>query len=211
MVKPREKRVSEKSRNWSKTAMGIFIILIMVASSVGYVFFYRNPESNAESSIEYNGLKFIPQAGGWQLLNAYGTSLLTHLPKDVLSIECQCEGLTAENLRAQKIYFIALSNEEKRAAQEFIANLPLYASIQAACLPEQESREECIDLPLKYCNDVSQGVRVAIFTESYKTGVKFNNGCLIIEGNASSGLIKASDRAFYEALGIIKTEDLVSK
>lgn len=204
----RKEREREKK---SLKIIGVWIIAIMfLGSTIGFVFYYANNQRE-EGITEFNGYKFVQVSQGWQTNTPLGTITLPNLPQETLNVECDCQDLTYDSLRAQKAYIIAALPEETNAAIEILRNIP-FTNVQRACLPENADIEDCKDLPLKGCEDASSQIRVLIFNKGEgknedegmsklsKEKAIFKNGCLTLEGE---NLIKAADKVIYKAYGVI--------
>ena len=200
------KKTEEKKKNTLGMLITLFIAIMFLGSTIGYVF-YSNNQDNTETQT-YNDFRFIKTDYGWQTNTNFGTIVTTYTPEETKEIECDCAFLNYQVLQTNKIYVIALTNEEKTAAIELLRNFQ-FNRIQRACLPENANKEECTNLPLKSCENASES-KIIIFKEKkiaskenmsklIEGKASFNSGCLVIEGR---NLIKASDRVIFKIFGI---------
>lgn len=189
----------EEGRNWWSIIGTLFIVLIFVGSTIGFIFAGSKQDNEEENLYEYGEYSFTRTDSGWQTETAFGPLVTINWPEQVKNVECDCPYLTYSSLLAQKVYVIAFSEGERNAAGEILRNVP-FANVQEACLPKDADKEGCENLPLKGCEDATSEVKVLIFSEDDLTErASFNNNCLRIQGK---DLLKAADKVIYKAFGI---------
>lgn len=213
-IAPRKK----EERNIWKVIVLVTVAVMFLGSTIGFAFFsIRNSDSSSLNEQKYGEYKFRRTAQGWQtsVETLLGKLTLTtfFFPSQVLDVACDCDGMNAFSLRANKAYVIAISPEERQAALELVRNAA-FSKVQAACLPKDANLIECDNLPLRSCEDASADTKVFIFksikkeTENETLGAsvvpnkaKYNNNCFILSGE---NLIKVADKIIYKAYGIIE-------
>ncbi|MBU2496778.1 MAG: hypothetical protein KJ767_01830 [Nanoarchaeota archaeon] len=202
------KKTGEKKKNTWGMIITLFIAIMFLGSTIGYIFYSENQDNNNEIQT-YKDYKFIQTDYGWQTNTDYGQIATTYLPQDVKEIECNCVFLNYQNMQTSKVYVIAMSENEKVAANELLKNLQ-FTNIQLACLPENANNDECANLPLKSCENANETM-IIIFNEKnliseeenmsklIEGRINFDNGCLTLEGK---DLIKAADKSIYKIFGV---------
>ncbi|MBU2496851.1 MAG: hypothetical protein KJ767_02225 [Nanoarchaeota archaeon] len=203
------KRTGEKKRNTFGMIITLFIAIMFLGSTIGYIFYSENQDNNNEIHT-YKNYKFVQTDYGWQTNTDYGQIATTYLPEETKDIECDCVFLNYQTLQANKAYVVALTSSERYAANELLRNFQ-FNNVQLACLPEDANNSECENIPLKSCKNADSSTRIIIFKEkeiisegenmsklvSGKIG--FDNNCLIIEGK---DLIKVSDKVIFKIFEI---------
>ncbi len=183
----------KKERNYG--LIGLVIVFIMIMGSLGFALLNK-PYEEVE---EFGKHIFVRGEDGWMLSD--GSLAVSYLPRDVMNISCP--EFSEADLKAEKAYLIAVSNNGKQAFFELYKNFQLFNTVNEACLPSQANLSVCRDLPLKDCDDSDGDTKVMIFSDSGKDFISYSEGCLEVSGNGTIGLIKAADRVVYEIAGIL--------
>lgn len=193
----KKKKIQEKkeplfSKKRTLTYMiGGFIILIMVASAL-------NMNEEEEEKYDYHGLKFLKsEQGFWVAYKDNQQITLSYSPEDLESIEIP------ENVQmmsySQKMY---ISTDDiktnARAMDYFKKKIGITELKPYACT---EDKPGCEELPIKTCEDATQGQAVVIFKKAEETKISYKANCLTMEG-ASENLIKATDKIYFSLIGI---------
>ncbi|UCD20649.1 MAG: hypothetical protein JSW08_02640 [archaeon] len=183
-----------KKRNM---ALGIIIAVVLVAGTVGWAL----SGGTTEKSEEYNGFTFVQVQNYWQtIVKLFGQDFPLHttfLPKEVENITGNTIGLTYVGFVNKNLYILANSGNERQAANDILVNFQnLVNRIQFACLEEDSEDSFCADKPIKSCEDVSEESAIIVIKDSESTSLKYENGCLTIEGS-NPNLKKATDKALF--------------
>jgi hypothetical protein len=190
-------RTDEKKEQKKRRTAGIVIALIMLFSIAAFAFM-ESTSTTDENTQKYKDYVFQRGDAGWET-KANNLQIVTQfLPQEVENIS-SAQFISGE--LGNTIFFIADSYDERQAAAELSGVLSSQRK-QFACLPEDENKSECADLPLKSCDDASSESGIVIITESNETSVSYNSFCITINGNATE-LVKAADKAIFKITGII--------
>jgi hypothetical protein len=211
-MRPLETKAQKEARNSrDKTLIGLFIIIIMILSAVGYVMWGRS-SSDEQSNPDiktYNNYTFSKIDQGWMTeTNISGQEIqivTAYSPDELENITLESKPFLSDFM-GKKLYIIANSIDERQAASEFAYSLANLAEgkIQQACSPEEENETFCLEknLPIKSCDD-ADGNTAVIFLDENATGTGFRENCLAVGGQGTD-LIKASDKSILTIFGIIK-------
>jgi hypothetical protein len=153
--------------------IGLFIISIMVLSVL------NSYGDNEEENYTYQGLKFYNTEAGWIANTNTQTITIISNPKDLENISINYIPLNIMN-SMEKIYLsINPEDQNREALFEFNRGLKLTPRIVTACY---EDNDQCIDSPLKTCEDSTENVGVIVMKESNVTEVSLKYNCLTIQG-----------------------------
>jgi hypothetical protein len=146
--------------------------------------------------VQYKNLEFAKTAEGWQLQKQDFSLVTRYLPGDTENVSYEA-AIPLDSLNNKEIYFVAFSNEAKMAANEIARNLPALRA-QVACLEKDANKTECVDLPLKTCQNP-----VFVFDEKRFNNTDFvhtriyqEENCIIIE-SLTQNLMRAADRLLF--------------
>jgi len=172
--------------------IGGIMILIMVASVLGYSFSREQDASNTDKII-YNGFEFIKQSGFWNLNKGNHQFFFKYNPKETEKINSALNPLESY---ASKPLYIYSENDE--AAAEIYRNLFYQNQIVERVNPACIEGEECEDnSPIKTCES-----NFIIIKESNSTkSIRQNNSCVFIEGDMGN-LTKLSDSFLFKIIGV---------
>ena len=182
----------ERKEKRMRIFMTVFVIVILGASTAGYALM----ETQSSEKKSYNDFKFTQTENGWQ---AKGMNFFTsYLPQDVENITVPSN---SGNISGN-VYLIAIGTEERTAAIELLRATSI-SKLNYACSAKDENSDYCSELPIKSCDDASQGNNIVIFERANETSVSYDNYCLTVKGE-SSELVKIADRIIFDLYGIIK-------
>lgn len=180
----RKKKFLSKTSNKVSLSLGLFIILLMVASVLNL---YDMPDT--ENTQEYNGLKFYQTNAGWtaNLPNKKSITINTS-PKELENISI--DSINVKNLNyLSKIYLSTNPYDTNRnALYDFQKNIVLLPKLVSACY---EDNDICANMPLKTCNDTTDSIGVIVVKEANQTKVELKDNCLTIQGQ---DLLKIIDK-----------------
>jgi hypothetical protein len=185
----REEGARRSKRN--QLLIGGVLILVMVASVLGYAFGREQPSTDSEKII-YNGLEFTKTGNLWNT-NAgnYQFSFLYN-PQETEKINSALNPLSSYSNKPLYIY-----SENSEAGIEIYRNLfyqnQIVQRFQNACF-EGEKCED--DSPVKTCQN-----NFIIIKESNSTGIRQQDNCVFIEGKMEN-LTKLSDSFLFKITGI---------
>tara|TARA_Y100000310_G_scaffold76463_1_gene72951 strand:+ start:4717 stop:5316 length:600 start_codon:yes stop_codon:yes gene_type:complete len=189
-------RESRDKRN--RTAIGVVLIVLMVSSTVGFIFAFHGgglPGSNSDEidyDFEYNDIGFF--RSGSKLVFQVGNGVFeTSLePSEIESVEFNVF-VNAEDFFNRPLYFVFDQREE--VVEELERNLgSLALRYDDACLEDRECSDE--EFVVKSCED-----NVIVISESEEIKTYKEGNCIFLEGPKDMQMILA-DKLIYRALGI---------
>ncbi|MBS3090449.1 hypothetical protein J4433_01630 [Candidatus Pacearchaeota archaeon] len=194
----------EKKQRRNQIVVGVILVAIMVLSTAGYSIMDRSArqQQGRGERKQYNNFEFASSGGLWQLQNQNFGLVVRYLPQDVENISYSAK-LSQNLFSGREIYFVALNDETKIAANEIARNLPALR-VQLACLEEQANLAECADLPVKTCWDILIVINEKKFNNAtlVNEGIYQDENCIYIDSTAKN-LIRAADRLLFGIYGII--------
>ncbi|MEM4271120.1 MAG: hypothetical protein QXO70_03445 [Candidatus Pacearchaeota archaeon] len=185
------KEEKEKIESKKRKTIVIFMAVIMVLSSLGYVFMSQNRERTSKTKINYRGIEFNLREDGWHFQIEGFEFVTIYSPKDTENISATIF-LNAQDYYGKPLYFSRDSSQE--GIIEIEKNLNRIASrIQYACLDEN-----CSEFAIKNCSSNNIIIIKEIKNETF---ISQEDNCIFI--NALSGeIVRASDRFLYKILGL---------
>jgi hypothetical protein len=191
MRKILSKKEEEKRTRRNQWIIGGVLVLIMVASALGYAF-GREQESNEK--IIYNGFEFQKKSGLWNVNIGNFQFYFMYNPKEIDKINSVLNPLSSYYGKPLYIY-----SENSEALIEIYRNLfyqnQIVERVQEACL----KGEKCdSNAPIKTCEN-----NFIIIKESNATSIRQDNNCVFIEGNFQD-LTKLSDGFLFKIIGIMQ-------
>lgn len=188
MKKLVSKEEKERARKRNQVVVGIILVFLMVASTLGYAIqgnLGNNQGSQNPGELNYNGFKFTYVNGFWTL----GNFVFRNSPEDVQDVGLGIKD--AQNYRGKPAY---IQSENEEAGIEASLNMGQIASrVQEACI---ESIGCSSDLPVKTCND-----NFIIIKESEIERVSQVDNCVYIEGKKEN-LVMLTDGFLFKVLGV---------
>ena len=178
----------------SKTFMGWFIIIVMVASSIGFALIQGQGEKSSER--EYKGFKFYQQQQGWFTRINEQQFSFRYLPEELENIS-----MGTINTGTNKNYILYDPSEEELNKDYFyrrVGSILVYMGItpQLACSKE----EDCPNIPVRDCKE---GFSMIYLKYGNETKAYNEDNCLIAEAKDNVELDKISERIIYKLLGIM--------
>ncbi|MEK6926826.1 MAG: hypothetical protein AABX11_00185 [Nanoarchaeota archaeon] len=179
-----EKAIEEAKRGRRNKIVGLFLLLIMVVSSIGYAFL--SGDEQASGSGNQDGTLY-EQNGMW--IGSFGQNQVafSSSPESVKNVSVDVN-VTLNDYYQEPLYYVDESNGIYSELSYSL--LPFLLRIQPACL------NNCtIDAPIKNCS----GLDNIIVWDKTKTENKVyqNDNCVIMEGD-----IKAVDAFLYYLFGL---------
>ena len=155
--------------------LGLFIIAIMVFSSL-----YYGLSDDTQKKVKYQGYNFIESSSGWMTYVNNEQKLLILSDPSMLN-----ESFVEVNFNSMKgnskIYVSYNPYDNANSALYDLDRSGLLTmQVYVACY---EDNEQCSELPIKTCEDATNGVGVIVLKQANETRVSLNNNCLTIEGN----------------------------
>ena len=172
---------------------GIFIITIMVFSTIGFMW----EGSNNAGSYDYYGTKFRDVGYGWAL-NIQGKDFVfDNLPTELENINFSIN----TQIKNPKVYLADYpleNNVNKQYVMQKLGSFFIMLGVrpQPACMTE----EGCGNVPIVNCN---LDDTVIVLKEDNVTRVYSKDNCIYVTGKDTNEAIKASERLMYGLLGIM--------
>ncbi len=174
----------EKSKR--KLFLSLFIVFIMVSSTLGFIYGFGQGGNGVSSSKKYNGYTFTQTQSGWSTyiprLNSYQS--FNYLPNEV-------ENIGSVNIESDFVYIVDNGNIEY---SNRLKNILTYSGI----VSQTASFDKDSTLPLVDCT--SNFPVIVLNKESQTTEVYKENNCIFVNGNLNKGV----DFLAYTVFGIIK-------
>jgi hypothetical protein len=181
------KHQKQKQERRNQFIVGGVLILVMLASVLGYAF--QGENNDASNKIKYKDLEFQKQDNYWYLEDLFRFS---YNPLETENFEFAENINSFENYQNEPLY---IYSENKYAEAEIYFNLYNYAQrIQYACLDGEEMQCET-SWPMKNCSNNFIIIREGEFE------IKQKENCLFISGEKED-LTKISDEVLFKILKI---------
>jgi len=173
----------------------IFIVVIMLTSTIGYVF-------KGGSKEKYNDFSFSRTDDGRWYTKINGKQLaFNYFPADLEAINLSTN-IVDKIKTTNMIYFThdpknRYSGDIALLKEIFWPYFQIYAEIG---LTEKND----FGLPLIDCNNATSAVPVIYITESNQTGFYIDNNCIVCEINSGEDFIAIKERLLYSLFGIME-------
>ncbi|MBW3003720.1 hypothetical protein KY337_04095 [Candidatus Woesearchaeota archaeon] len=178
----------------NKTFWAWFIVIIMVASTLGIVLNYRSEDT--VKAKDYKDYKFFPTSNGYMSIINNRQFFFAHFPGDLENISVEYN----LNFESEKVYFTYDPSDEinfdssinKLGSIIFSMNLrPV-----KACIKE----EGCPDIPVVDCEEETPKF---FFKESDSTSISQENNCVVLEAESRDKMDQLVEIIYYRLLGIM--------
>jgi len=181
-----------KRKKTKQLVISGMLILILVASVLGYSFSRDETTTDSSDKAIYKGYEFTKTAGVWYLTKGDYVFYFLYNPIETGNISSTINLLSSYKNSPLYIY-----SEDDEATSEIYRNLVYYNSVaqrmQEACLQGENCSSS---VPVKNCDN-----NFIIIRESNSTGIRQQNKCVFIEGSAEN-LTKLSDIFLFKITGI---------
>ena len=183
-----------------KWGLIFFIILIMIGTSVSFVFFGF---SGVDEKVKYNGIVFVKLPDRWEAKINGQFAAFSFLPGEVESV------LVEEfSQRLQGKFEIDVTYDSSSKFNQSIA----LAQHQMGLTLEQYNifarkgftTNNTFNLPIITCNESTENVPVVYFRHGNSTNIHLDKDCIIAEAAENAGFIMVKDRLLYGILGVMK-------
>ncbi|MBS3086233.1 hypothetical protein J4422_00860 [Candidatus Pacearchaeota archaeon] len=183
------KEEQERIRKKNQVTVGVILVFLMVASTLGFAIQSNLGSSGAgnenPSKLTYNGFEFTNTNGFWVFQNF----VFRYNPEEVPDIGSGLRNI--EGYRGKPVY---IQSEDEVAGAEVYVNLAQVAErVQEACI----EGGVCVEgLPIKTCSD-----NFIIIREKEASSISQVDGCVYIESQKEE-LVKLADQFLFKILGI---------
>jgi hypothetical protein len=189
------KEIEEKKRKRNQLVIGGLLVLIMVASSLGYAFTREQTGTGQTGTdkIIYNGYEFTKISNLWYTTSGNYQFSFIYNPNETGKINSALNPIG--NYAGKPLY---IYSDDAEATSDIYRNLfsqnKIVLRMQDACLQGRECNES--STPVKNCTD-----NFVIIEESSNTGIKQQDNCVFIEGEPEN-LTMLTDSFLFRITGI---------
>lgn len=184
-----------------KFGLILFIIFIMIGTSVSFVFFGFSP---AEDTVKYNGIAFTRAGNIWIAKINGKEAAFSFLPGEVEKVSAFDDSFKRlqGKLEMDVTYDLNSTYKESIALAQHQMGLTLAAyNIYAR---RGFTTNNSFNLPVITCGDGTVNAPVVYFRQGNSTSIHAENNCVIAEANANADFIRVKDKLLYGALGVVK-------
>lgn len=193
----------KEKKEKKKYGLILFIIFIMVGTSVSFVYFGFSP---AEDKVKYNGITFAKNNNVWIAKINGNEAAFSFLPSDVQNIPADVEAFKL----LQEKYEIDITSDVNITFKETIAlaehQMGLTLEAYNIFLRKGFTTNSTFKppIPIITCSDSTANVPVVYFRSGNATSIRLDNNCIIVQASTNAGFIKVKDRLLYGILGVMK-------
>lgn len=190
---------------------GIFIIIIMVFSVVGFL--------NSDDGNAYNGVKFFQTAQGWFAKTKIGRLAFMYHPTQVEFLDLPAGAV--QTLQEASLIYFTHDPEDPYKELHSALSFSFFDLIEkenkkynkektvlfAVSKKTNETAEKTMVIDCKDANAISPVVHFETLNESdrsLQSNITFEQNCITIQGTSPYDVIQFSDRLQYGYLGIIE-------
>ena len=184
---------------FTKHAVSIFIVVIMVTSVLGFVMTMSNETSTDRS---YKGIDFLADGNSWRFNHEGKSYEVEYLPEEIQHIKIS---LGIKDMLDKSVLYTTsdLNGKYKEQAalaqyqiQSNLGNIGMYSLTGA-------THENSYNIPVITCENATSSMPVIFFKEGNSTEVYSQGNCIIAQASYDQDLVRIADRIIYEKLGII--------
>jgi hypothetical protein len=192
------RRSEARAEKRKKQAMGVFIVLIMTMSVLGYMF-----GKDTAEQLSYNDFKFNRIGNRWATNIDKTEYVFDFFPSQVDTINVSSDIINSlkESMQIDMTSDINSEFKEAIALAEFELSNYLTFNNQYARIGFTQLNE--YEKPMITCIDATMSVPVIIFETSNETKVYTEGNCIIAKSKSDSDFIAIKDRLLFGLIGII--------
>lgn len=195
------KYTKEKNKEKKKWGLILFIIFIMIGTSVSFVFLGFGQQNEL---IKYNGIKFVGYADRWEAKINGRAATFSFLPNEVENVPASDDAIA----RLQGKFEIDATYDLNSTYKEPIAlaqhQMGLALAVYNIYLRKGFTSNNTYSIPLITCEDSTQNVPVIYFRHGNTTSLYAEGSCIIAEAKTNADFIRVKDRILYGVLGVLK-------
>ncbi len=184
-----------------KWGLILFIIFIMIGTSVSFVFFGFSP---ATERVKYNGVSFVNNGNIWIAKINGNEAAFSFLPGEVENINMSYD----ISQRLQNKFEIDATYDLNSTYKEPIAlaqhQMGLTLAAYNIFVRKGFTTNNTFNLPIITCDNATINVPVVYFRHGNATNINVDNNCIIAEASSNADFIRVKDRLLYGMLGVIK-------
>lgn len=186
----------KEKRRWG---LILFIVFIMLGTSVSFVFFGFSPQSEV---VKYNGIKFTRLQDRWEAKINGRNAAFSFLPSEVENTPSEGSGRLQGKFEIDSTYDSNSTHKEAIALAQHQMGLTL--AQYNIFLRKGFTTNNTFNLPVITCNDAAQNVPVVYFKYGNLTNIHAESNCVIAEAASNQDFLKVKDRLLYGMLGVVK-------
>lgn len=179
----------------------VFIIFIMIGTSVSFVFFGFSP---AAEKVKYNGIAFTRFADRWEAKINGNNAAFSFLPGEAEDINMSYD----VSQRLQNKFEIDVTYDLNSTYKESIAlaqhQMGLTLATYNIFVRKGFTANNTFSLPIITCKNSTLNVPVVYFRHGNVTNINLNNNCIVAEAPSNADFIRVKDRLLYGMLGVMK-------
>ena len=184
-----------------KWGLIIFIVFIMIGTSVSFVFIGFSP---AAGKAEYNGISFASRGSIWVAKINGREAAFSFLPNDAESIPVPTDLFK----KLQGKLEIDVTYDSNSTYRESIAlaqhQMGLVLAQYNVYVRKGFTANSTFNLPVIKCSDATLNVPVVYFRYGNETSIRDDGNCTIAEANSNADFIRVKDRLLYGIFGVMK-------
>jgi len=191
-------REKKEKKKWG---LILFIVLIMIGTSVSFVFFGFSPVAE---KVKYNGINFANNNNVWTAKINGKTAAFSFLPTEVEDVVAfdDFAKLLQGKFEIDVTYDLNSTYAQSIALAQYQMGLTLAA--YDIYVRKGFTTNNTFNMPLINCDDATFNVPVVYLKYGNTTSIHVEDNCVIAEASSNADFIKAKDRILYGILGVIK-------
>ena len=186
-----------------KNKMGIwvvvFIALLMLTSTIGYVF-------KGGSKEKYNDFSFSRTDDGRWYTKINGKQLVfNYFPSDIEDINLSAEII--DKIKGTRMIYFTHDPENRYREDIAMVNLELadvlWNNFKVYAM-NGLTKNNTFNIPIISCTNATITAPVIYFKESNQTQIYLNNNCIVLSGKTGIDFLALKERLIYELFDVIK-------
>lgn len=196
----RREREEEKRKKRSRFWMGVFIIVIMVFSTLGFIATYYAPQNPGNQEGQQGAYDFSYEVRDNRVFVRHDGEEVPFysLPQGV-SVPDEASRLLSG---AQGVFVAFNASDEQNLPYVELARWDFSQYLDVPTSGALLSESEQYDFPVVTCADASAQHPVVRFVNASRTGVSVDGSCVTLSGS-EVGLLYARDALLYSYLGLV--------
>ena len=192
-----------ENKEKKKFGLIIFIVVIMIGTTFGSVFFGFSPVSEKVKYKEYT-FTFIPNQNIWISKINGRNAAFSLLPSEVENV--MIDGTFSQRLKDR--IEIDVTSDANSTFNESIAlaqhQMGLTLSAYQVYVRKGFTTNNTFNFPIIKCEHSTVNVPVVYFRNGNETKISVESNCIIAEASSDTEFIRVKDRLLYGILGVIK-------
>ena len=191
----------KEKKDKKKWGLILFIVFIMIGTSVSFVFFGFEPQNDVE---KYEGIRFVKFSDRWEAKINGIKAAFSFLPTEVGNIFVKNDFASMLQGKLEIDVTYDLNNTYKESIALAQHQMGLTLGQYNIFVRKGFTTNNTFNMPVITCHDATSNVPVVYFRNGNLSNIHSENGCFIVEAATNADFIKAKDRILYGILGVIK-------